>query len=200
MNDKDEITLCTLEAGSEQHQHEPVINPDLSPCQKQQLRSLLEKFEVVFSDRPGRTIAAEHKIRTSDHPQLHQRPYRVPVAWQDEVRREVQSMLDLDVIEPSDSPWASPIIPVRKKDGFLRICVDYRKLNAVTQDDIYQMPRVEERLGEASFITTIVTKGTTKFLLQPRIGTKQCLQLPLASIGLKPCPLGSKELRLHSRG
>ena len=63
----------------------------------------------------------------------------------------------------SDSPWTSPIVPVKKKDGGLCLCVDYRKLNSVTMDDTYQMPQVDElidTLGGARYITTLdLSKG-----------------------------------------
>ena len=59
-------------------------------------------------------------------------------------------MLEKGVIEPGYSPWSSPIVLVRKKDGSLRFCVDYRKLNAVTQFDSYPLPRIDETLDHLS--------------------------------------------------
>jgi len=105
---------------------------------------MLSDQSRTLDDKPGRTSWTVHRIRTGDAQPVHQHPYRVPAAWQGPIREEIQSMLDLDVIEPSDSPWASPIVTVRKKDGSLRLCVDYRGLNKITQDDAYQMPRVDE--------------------------------------------------------
>ena len=67
-------------------------------------------------------------------------------------------MLAEGVIEPSQSDWASPIVLVRKKDGSIRLCVDYRKLNAQSKVDAYPMPRIEDildRVGKANFITTL---------------------------------------------
>ena len=67
-------------------------------------------------------------------------------------------MLDAGVIELSSSKWASPIVVVDKKDGTLRLCVDYRRLKAESMADAYPMPRIDDlidRLGKAKFITTL---------------------------------------------
>ena len=58
----------------------------------------------------------------------------------------LQDMQEKDVIQPSSSPWASPIVLVQKKDGSARFCVDYRKLNAVTIKDAYPLPRIDDTL------------------------------------------------------
>ena len=63
-------------------------------------------------------------------------------------------MLEAGVIEPSNCKWAAPIVLVDKKDGTMRMCVDYRRLNAASLSDAYSMPRVED-LGKAKFITTL---------------------------------------------
>ena len=110
---------------------------NLSPLQQQQLNELFKEFQDVFSqgdDDLGTTPLLQHGIET-DGPPLRQ-PYR----WQNPaVRREemaqVQQMLSSDVIRPSNSPWASPVNMVRKKDGSLRFCVDFCQLNAATVKD-----------------------------------------------------------------
>ena len=158
--DEGELSLYTLETSLPDN---PSINPDLSNTQKAELLSLLGTLGETLKDTPGRTTLASHKIRTNGAAPIHQHPYRIPAAWQTAVREEIQTMLNLGIIEPSDSPWASPIVAVKKKDGSLRLCVDYRKVNAVTLEDTYQMPRVEElieNLGKSKYITTLdLTKG-----------------------------------------
>ncbi|KAL5484320.1 hypothetical protein EMCRGX_G020794 [Ephydatia muelleri] len=80
----------------------------------------------------------------------------------DSVKKELAEMERNGIIEPACSEWASPLIVAMKKSGELRLCVDYRKLNAVTKFDTYLMPRIEElinRVGRAKFITTLDLTG-----------------------------------------
>ena len=79
------------------------------------------------------------------------------------MEKEISEMLEHGVIEPTTSPWASPMVVVRKKDGTARICIDYRQLNSVTDIDAYPLPRIEDILdaiGQSKFITTLdLAKG-----------------------------------------
>ena len=89
---------------------------------------------------------------------LKQPPYRLPHAYRDEVLKELAEMEKEGVIEPSMSEWASPMVLVKKKDGSLRMCVDYRRLNSVSRADACPMPRIDElidRLGKAQYISTM---------------------------------------------
>ncbi|KAG6935318.1 hypothetical protein G0U57_015158, partial [Chelydra serpentina] len=96
------------------------------------------------------------------HP-IRAQPYRVAPHAKTAIEREVQDMLQMGIIRPSSSAWASPVVLVPKPDGEIRFCVDYRKLNAVTCPDNYPMPRTDElleKLGRAQFISTLdLTKG-----------------------------------------
>lgn len=86
----------------------------------------------------------KHGINTGSAASIRQPPRRQPFGKRDIEKQEIEKMLEKGVIEPSNSPWASPIVLVAKKDGTTRFCVDYRRLNDVTVKDAYPLPRVDE--------------------------------------------------------
>ena len=109
------------------------IGTVLSAVDKQRVDTLLDKYRDVFAS-PGKTgccTIVEHTI-TTDEP-ITCRPRRLPMRWKLEIDEEVQRLHDQDIIRPSISAYAAPICPVRKKDGSLRLCVDYRALNTNTK-------------------------------------------------------------------
>ena len=128
--------------------HQPPVPKHLSPLQQQQLNGLFKEFSDVFSqgeDDLGCTPLLEHTIETHGPP-LRQ-PYRCQnpaVRWEE--MAQVQQMQASDVIYPSNSPWASPVVMVKKKDGSLRFCVDFRQLNAATVKDAHPLPRIDDLL------------------------------------------------------
>ena len=120
---------------------------ELDPNQQQQLYKLLLHFHDVFAvDQHdlGHTTAIQHQIDTGDSPPIRQRARRMPPVHRQEAKQLFQDMLSNDIIQPSSSPWASPVVLVNKKDGSLRFCIDYRKVNAVTRKDAYPLPRVDD--------------------------------------------------------
>ncbi|GFX63768.1 retrovirus-related Pol polyprotein from transposon 17.6 [Trichonephila clavipes] len=128
-------------------------NAELSPEQKSSAERLFQEFEDVFSRNSsdiGHTTVTQHRIDTADHLPIKQHPRRLPFAKQEEVGTLLREMQENDIIEPSSSPWASPIVLVRKKDGSTRFCVDYRKLNDVTKKDSYPLPRIDDTLDTLS--------------------------------------------------
>jgi hypothetical protein len=86
----------------------------------------------------------KHDICTGDALPIRKTAFRLGVKWENEIENRIKEYLAAGVIRKSTSPWRSPIVPVRKKDGSLRMCVDYRELNKVTKVDAYQMPRIDE--------------------------------------------------------
>jgi hypothetical protein len=134
--------------------------------QKTEVEQLLQEYKRVFSDDTGSlglTDLVQHEIHTGASPPIKQGPRRVPYHHREAVDQHIEEMLSKGVIEPSTSPWASPIVLVKKKDGSLRFCVDYRKLNAVTEKDAYPLPRIDETIeafaGARWFSTLDLTSG-----------------------------------------
>ena len=125
----------------------------LGSQQQRQLYQLLLGFADVFAFDDtdlGRTKKLHHTISTENCQPIRQAARRMPVYHKEEVRKLIEDMLKRDVIQPSKSPWASPIVIVRKKDGSARFCVDYRKLNMVTRKDAYPLPRIDDTLDTLS--------------------------------------------------
>jgi len=95
----------------------------------------------VFSEEiTGNCDIIEHKINLKDSNPIKQAPQRIPLRMRKEVDNIVEDMKRQGMIEESQSPWVSPAVMVKKKDGTVRFCVDYRKLNAVTVKDSYPIP------------------------------------------------------------
>ena len=123
-----------------------------------QLEVLLQKYQDLFKNKPGKTKAIKHFIHTAVSKPMKQHPYQLPHAYWEEVKQELREMLAEGVIEPSQSEWVSPIVLVIKKDGSIRVYVNYRKLNALSRTDTYPIPRIEDildRVSKAKFIATL---------------------------------------------
>ena len=135
------------------------------------LDEVLKRYGEVFVAKPGRTETAQLSIRTGSQEPVRSHPYRIPPMWKEEVKSQIEQLLELGIVRPSTSPWSSSVVTVSKKDGGVRICVDYRAVNAVTEPDPYQMPLIEEildMLATARFISKIdLTKGFHQIPINP---------------------------------
>ena len=134
--------------------------------EKQQIASLLSEYQDIFSrdeNDLGLTSLAEHTIDTGDSRPIKQPFRRVPLAFADEEKKAIDKLVKQGVIRPSSSPWASPLCLVRKKDGSVRPCVDYRQLNKVTKPDAFPVPKADECIDAVSgakiFSTIDLTSG-----------------------------------------
>ncbi|XP_076660385.1 uncharacterized protein LOC143363724 [Halictus rubicundus] len=133
----------------------------LSPPRKTAFAKVTHEFQDIFAENPehvGNCDVVQHRIDTGDCAPIKQAPLRLPFHRRDEVKELLAKMERQGVIEESKSPWSSPIVLVKKKDGSTRFCVDYRRLNDVTKKDSYPLPRIEETLGalaESSWFSTI---------------------------------------------
>ena len=150
--------------------------PGLRSCTPDQ-RRVLEAFLVEelgqFDQLPGLTHMAKHRIRlkAGAEPVKHRYTPRNP-ATQAIIDEEVSRMLAEGIIEPSNSPWSSPVVAVKKKNGKRRFCIDFRRVNEVTEKDAYPLPQVQatlEKLRGARYISTIdLANGYWQVPLDPK--------------------------------
>ena len=162
--------------------------------QAEQARSLLKEYHDIFSLEKhdmGHTNTTEYKIvlKDPDTAPFQERFCRIPPPQLDEVREHLKLMLDAGVIWPSNSPWCNAVVLVRKKDGSLRFCINFRKLNSLTVKDSHPLPHIcktlESLAGAAHFSTFDMNSG---FWQVPMVKeSKQYTAFTLGSMGLYEC-------------
>lgn len=156
----------------------------LNPSQKLLADSVVDLFkDISYTERGlGRTNVIKHRIDTGNAEPIRQRYYRMSPEKQRIVAEQVDEMLALDVIEPCESPWSSPVLVVGKKDGKPRFCLDSRKLNAVTKKDAYKLPYVSEildNLKDARYLSSIdLSKAFWQILIDERDREKTAFYVP----------------------
>ena len=125
----------------------------LDEGQSAALKAFLLRYQGLFAKDDfdlGRAESVKHRITTRSSAPIKQAPRRLPEHMHAEVNKHLDTMLERNVIQPSNSPWSSPIVLARKKDGTTRFCIDYRKLNDVTIKDAYPLPLIQESLDHLS--------------------------------------------------
>ena len=115
------------------------------------LIELLLKYKSVFPDPNNRANVLMRVVDVGNARMIKQHPYRVKPIKLEKLRQDVQYMLDKDIIEPSQSSWASPCVLVRKPDGSIRYCTDYRKVNVLSKTDLFPIPRMEDCIDQISY-------------------------------------------------
>ena len=172
------------------------ISSELSHDQKSQLQEMLSQFDSVMSDKPGLTNVCEFSIQTTTNEPIRQRPYPLPQTAKIKLKSELDDMKQLGVISESTSPYAAPIVMVPKKDNSIRLCCDYRKLNAHTVFDPYMMPRTDhiiDDIGHAKYVTTIdLTKGYWQVPLDEDARIKSAFVTPFGHFQFNTLPFGLK--------
>jgi hypothetical protein len=140
------------------------LKKSLTELAGNEITGTLLRFWDRFDGTTGRTKTIQHEIRlkSEDQKPIKQQAYPYTQDKMVRIQKLLHEMEEDGVIEPSKSPWASPIVIVSKKNGSDRFCVDYRKLNAVTISDAYPMPNLHEKLrkvGGAKIFTTLDMKN-----------------------------------------
>ncbi|XP_077564714.1 uncharacterized protein LOC144180206 [Haemaphysalis longicornis] len=101
--------------------------------QRRQLEAFLCQYADMFTEKPGETDVLQHRIDTGDAKPWRCSPRPMYAPKRALFDKALNEKLDTAVIRPSKSPWAFPVVPAGKKDGSMRICVEFRKLNAMTE-------------------------------------------------------------------
>ena len=123
--------------------------PDLELEQQIAVQAMLQKHKHVFSSGDGDegiANATEHTSNLTNDTPIYQRQRRFPPPIADEIEQQCQELNSFDIIERSISPWSSPVVPVRKKDGTIRMCIDYHQLNSVTSPDKFPVPNLADSI------------------------------------------------------
>ena len=121
------------------------------------------KWKDILSKKLGLTSVVQHSIDTGNIKLIRSVPYHLAPQWTNQLRAEIKYLLQAGIIVQSTSPWSTPIVAIRKPDGSVHLCVDFRTLNAHTVPDPYYIPLVEEfidKIGEAKYLSTLdLAKG-----------------------------------------
>ena len=164
--------------------------------QHEKARALLVKYSFLFamdSMDLGKTDLVKHHIKLTNYTPIKDWYRQIQPQQYKEVQKHLKEMLDIGAIRCSNSPWASPVVLFRKKDGSLRFCIDFRKLNAWTVKDAYSIPCIEDALdslNRACIFTSLNIKSgywqveldeesmpLTAFTVGP-LGFYECIQMP----------------------
>ncbi|XP_049514006.1 uncharacterized protein LOC125941102 [Dermacentor silvarum] len=152
----EEEDLSFLQLQQQETFRDVQLSEDMTEEQKSQVTDILEAYQGVLTDVPGKTHLVQCKLQVTTEAPIQAKQYPIPFAIQETVQKEVQQMLRQGIIERSDSPYQSPVVVVKKKDGAIRLCIDFRLLNQVLVSDNEPIPRVDmmfAKLGNCSYFS-----------------------------------------------
>ena len=153
-DEAESIPIIDDSEGTEEWQ----IGSQLDSRQRAELLELLEEFQDRFGKKPGRTDLIEHVIRSTDEIPCRPRIYRVPESLKNQVKKQIQEMLELDLIQESETDFINPLVCVRKPDSSIRICVDLKAVNMKTIGDQFpasDMSTIIDKCAGAKFVSTM---------------------------------------------
>lgn len=157
---------------------------------------LLQEHPTLFHDNPSLCPLLCHDVDVKGAPPIRQPPYRLNAEKREVLRQEVQRLLEQGLIEPSLSPWASPVVMVPKSNGKVRMCVDYRKVNAVTVPDSFPLPRMDDiidDLGQARYVSKFdLLQGYYQLGLTERASQISAFITPEGLYHFKVLPFGMR--------
>ena len=204
--EKEDYTESEVRLGNDQQpiklQNSQILNDlgtklsHLPSVQRKELAEVITPYREVFPDVPSMTNLIEHNVDVGDSAPIKQHPYRVSPMKKELLDKEVQYMLQNDIIEESQSNWSSPCILVPKHDGGFRFCTDFRKVNDKTKSDSFPIPRIADcidQIGNAKFVSTFhMLKGYWQVPLTQRAREISAFVTPSGLYQYKVMPFGMK--------
>lgn len=127
------------------------INENLSEAQKDQLLNLINKYRPCFAksiEEIGCDKFSKMSIKLTADKTIFYRPYRMPHSERELVKDIVAKLKECDIVRDSNSPYSSPILLVSKPNGEKRLCIDYRKLNSITEKDRHPLPVIDDQIDQ----------------------------------------------------
>lgn len=168
----------------------------LNEFETSRLEDLISSHPQIFGKSQELTPYAEHTIPVTDDTPIAVPPYRMTPVKKEILRKELDKLLDDNVIEECESAYAAPVVLVPKSDGSHRLCVDYRRLNEVTISVKYPLPRIDDLLhstSNANFITTLDLKaGYHQIPVKRQDQDKTSFITPFGTFRYKSMPFGLK--------
>ena len=170
------------------------LSRELCPEQGTEMKKILQEFPDVFTDLPGKTDLVECDIKLTSTDPVKVKQYPMPYSMTEEVKKEVQQMEKMGVIEHSESPYSFPIVMVKKKDGTNRCCIDFRQLNRITLFDAEPMPNAEEMFaklaGHKYFSRLDLTKGYWQVPMSDKSKKLTAFSTPQGLFQFRTMPFG----------
>lgn len=180
------------------------LNENWTSEERELVLELCKEYQNLFllpGDKLTHTSSIVHAIPTNPNiPPINQRNYRLPNVHKNVIEEHTKDMLESDIIEPSCSPWNSPLIVVPKKSiggkPNYRVVIDFRKLNAQTTGDAYPLPRIDDildKLKDARYFTTLdLASGYHQVLVSPEDRPKTAFSTEFGHFEFKRMPFGLK--------
>ena len=170
------------------------FNPALSQEEQNQVCYIVQEFSCTFLENLGRTTLMKHDIKLATDTPERVKQYPLPYSMMQAVGDEVRTMIELSVIERSESPYCSPVIIVKKQDNANRFCIDFRVLDKITVFDAEPMPSMEQifaKLAGYNFISKLdLSKGYWQISLSDNSKPFTAFQTSLGMFQFTVLPFG----------
>ena len=188
------VTIHTPHLQQKENHLNVSIDHKLTTHQREEVSKVLQYYSDVLTDIPGQTDVVKHTIRLKQNEKPKNKHYPIPFHARQAVEKELEEMIKIGIVRESTSPYSSPLTVVKKKDGTIRLCVDFRNLNSVAEFDAEPIPNQEQLMTEitnAKYFSKIdLTKGYWQIPLTEDSKELTAFQSPLGLLEFNYLPFG----------